>query len=401
MNKNMRKLVGYAILIVVLLFFYLFTPSYYVRYISLFFIGTIVLSFLYSRLIPLFITVERLDDVIRGIKLQDMTAQIVVKNRSPVPISYFTVEDMTGELFAEQNSFLVNLRPLERRVIRYTVKGHRRGEYHIGPVRLKGNDPLGFFDWTKRVASDMRAIVYPSIYPMDLINTTGLPAGNINVNDKMYEDVTQFRSLREYVPGDDMKRINWKASAKTAKLYTMEFDSTLYFPVLIVLNFCFDDYVVRLRNQMVERAAEIAASLAFYFANLKQEIGFVATGTTSTEENKEGDFIRVQGKSGYEHAQEILEVIAKLRPVPGRADFNSLLFRSGTGIQIGTKVMVVTPRVNEEQAQTLIGAKRKGLNLQVLQLESSQERRDEDFVKGALRVIPIKEMAQGTIHEQH
>ncbi len=66
---------------------------------------------------------------------------------------------------------------------------------------------------------------------------------------------------------------------------------------------------------------------------------------------------------------------------------------------MGTKVMVVTPRVSEEQAQSLISARRRGLNVQVLQLESSSERRDEDPLTGALPVIAIKEMGQETIHE--
>jgi uncharacterized protein (DUF58 family) len=400
MKSSSRRIVGYVLLLLVLLFFFLFSPSR-VRYVSFFLIGSIALTFLYGRLIPLFITAKHIDTIIRGIKLQQMDVKIEIRNRSFVPVSYFTIGDTTGELFAERYNFLVSLAPFERRVITYQVRGDRRGEYFIGPFKLKGTDPLGLFAWTKRIESHMRAIVYPTIRSVDLANRQGLPAGNININDKMYEDVTQFRSLREYVPGDDMKRINWKASAKTTKLYTMEFDSTLYFPVLIVLNFCFDDFPVRMRNQMIERAAEVAASLAFYYADLKQEIGFVTTGTTGTETaaRSTGDLLVVQGKSGYEHAQEILELIAKLKTVEGRVDFNSMLFRSGSSIAMGTKVLVVTPRVSEAQARSLIGARRKGLNIQVLQLESSGERRDEDHLRGAIKVIPVKEMGQDTINE--
>ena len=294
---------------------------------------------------------------------------------------------------------MVNLRPLETKTLRFVCKGHQRGEYFLGPVQLKGSDPLGYLNWRKRIDTRQQALVYPSIYRMDLVNDRGLPSGNININNKMYEDVTQFRSLREYVPGDDMKRINWKASAKTSKLYTMEFDSTLYFPVLIVLNFSFDDYPVRYRNLLVERAAEVAASLAFYFANLKQEIGFITSGSSGPDDTEEDGLIRVQSKSGYEHAQEILEVIAKLKTRKGSADFNSLLFRTGSSMPMGSRVMVVSPHIKESQAQTLIAAHRKGTNIQILQLESSSERRDEDFVRGALRVIPIRETGQEAINE--
>jgi len=397
--NNRRALINFFVLSALLAFFLLFSPSYFVRYISLFFIGSALLINIYVLVIPFFIQVRHVDSIVRGIKLQEMTIRLEVKNVSPIPIPYFTLNDQTGELFAEQHAFMVNLRPLETKVIRFICKGHQRGEYFLGPVQLKGSDPLGYLTWNKRIETRQRAIVYPSIYHMDLLNDRGLPAGNLNINNKMYEDVTQFRSLREYVPGDDMKRINWKASAKTSKLYTMEFDSTLYFPVLIVLNFSFDDYPVRYRNLLVERAAEVAASLSFYFADLKQEIGFVSSGTTGDAGADEAGLIKVQSKAGYEHAQEILEVIAKLKTTKGSADFNALLFRTGSSIPMGTRVMVVSPHIRESQAHTLIAAHRKGTNIQVLQLQSSSERRDDDFVRGALRVIPIKESGQEAINE--
>ena len=397
--NNKRALINFIILTVGLLFFLFFSPSYYIRYICLFFIGAAVLINLYILLIPTFIKVRHVDSTVRGIKLQEMEIKLEVRNISPIPIPYFTLTDSTGELFAEMYSFMVNLRPFETRIIKFICKGHQRGEYFLGPVQLKGSDPLGYLTWKKRVETRLRALVYPSIYRMDLKNDRGLPAGSLAINNKMYEDVTQFRSLREYVPGDDMKRINWKASAKTNKLYTMEFDSTLYFPVLIMLNFSLDDYPVRYRNLLVERAAEVAASLAFYFADLKQEIGFVTSGAANEQEGNEEGYISVQSKGGYEHAQEILEVIATLKARKGGADFNSLLFRAGSSIPMGTRVMVVSPHIREAQANTLIAATRKGTNIQVLQLESASERRDEDFVKGALRVISIRESGQDTINE--
>ena len=181
----------------------------------------------------------------------------------------------------------------------------------------------------------------------------------------------------------------------------MEFDSTLYFPVLIVLNFCFDDYPVRFRNQQIERAAEVAASLAFYYADLKQEIGMVTSGTVARgpRTNEEGDYVSVQRKSGYEHAQELLEVVAKLKSVRGNADFSGLLFHAGSSIPMGTRVFVITPPVSESQAQSLISARRRGMNIQVMQIESSSERKTEDFIRGALRVVAIKELSQETIYE--
>ena len=61
--------------------------------------------------------------------------------------------------------------------------------------------------------------------------------------------------------------------------------------------------------------------------------------------------------------------------------------------------LVESATITEAQANTLIAATRKGTNIQVMQLESSTERRDEDFVKGALRVVSIKQTGQDTINE--
>ena len=65
---------------------------------------------------------------------------------------------------------------------------------------------------------------------------------------------------------------------------------------------------------------------------------------------------------------------------------------------MGTKVLVVSPRIREGQAQSLIAAKRRGINIQILQIESSSERKEDDHIKGAMKVISVKEMGQDRIN---
>jgi uncharacterized protein (DUF58 family) len=392
--RNSKALVGVILAVGVLLFFYLFTPVRYVRYFAVVYLLVIAGGFLYSRIVPFAVDIVRADPVLRGIKLQDIELRLRVRNKTIFPVPYFSLSDTRGQLFSDSGTFAFSLGPFEERTLSYIVKGHSRGEFPVGPVTMKGSDPFGFFPWQRRVDAKGSVIVYPTIHPMDLVYRQGLPSGSLHIDDKMYEDVTQFRSLREYVPGDDMKRINWKASAKNNKLYTMEFDSTLYFPVLTVLNFCRDDFPMRHREALIERAAEIAASIPFFYTNLKQEIGFVSTGNLKGETG----FSTVPMKAGYEHAQGILELISKLQPVDGRADFNELFFQSGVNIQMGTKVIVVSPPFSQQQADVLIAAKRKGTNLLVLQIEPLTERVADEHFKGALKVISVKELGRETIH---
>ena len=105
----------------------------------------------------------------------------------------------------------------------------------------------------------------------------GLPAGSIRVDNPVYEDVTRYRSLREYLPGDSLRRVNWKASAKTGQLFVMDYLPLLHAPVLILLNLNSGDYPIRHRYHRIERAATLAASLVVHFLSLRQEIGLIAS----------------------------------------------------------------------------------------------------------------------------
>ncbi len=395
LHKKLRTILPRLLVLVPLGFFFLYTPVPYVRYIAALCIVLFASAFIYTRLIPRAVAVTRLDDVYRGIKLQDIELRLNVRNRMILPVPYFTVTDSHGQLFTRSDSWLVNLGPFEEQVVRYTVQGQRRGEYALGPVTVQGSGPLGLFSWQRRIDLPGSVVVYPTIHRLDLSYRRGLPSGSLSINNKMYEDVTQFRSLREYTAGDDMKRINWKASAKTDKLFTMEFDSTLYFPVLVVLNFCRDDYPARQRESLIERAAEIAASVPFYYTQLKQEIGFVSTGNLPEATG----YATAPIKAGYGHAQGILELISKLAPVDGHADFNAMLYESGVGVPMGTKVIIVSPPFNQNQADVLIAARRRGMNVLAMQIESQVERvRDEHFA-GALSVVSVGRIGGETIHD--
>jgi uncharacterized protein (DUF58 family) len=382
------------LVLVGLAFFFLFTPVRVVRVISAFYMLIIAATYLYSRMTPLAVTAARTNPVSRGIKLQDIELELRVRNRTPFPVPYFSLEDERGELFTDSGSFLVSLGAFEEKHMSYIVRGQSRGDFSLGPIRAEGTGPFGFFRWKKTIDAPGTVIVYPTIHPMDLVYRRGLPAGNLRTDDRMYEDVTQFRSMREYVPGDDVKRINWKVSAKNGKLFTMEFDPTLYFPVMLILNFSRDDYPRRHRSSLMERAAELAASVPFYYAQLNQEIGFISTGNLPNESGYSSRPL----KAGYEHAQGMLELISKIRPVDGHADLNELLYETGTKIQLGTKVIIVSPPLSAKQAEALIAAKRKGMNLLLLQVESQTEAVEDEDYAGVIGVVSVKRISGEVIH---
>jgi len=70
--------------------------------------------------------------------------------------------------------------------------------------------------WRRKLGARQRLIIYPEVLPLTRPLRSGLPAGTLPTRDQVYEDITRYRSLREYVRGDDARRINWKVSARMA-----------------------------------------------------------------------------------------------------------------------------------------------------------------------------------------
>lgn len=104
--------------------------------------------------------------------------------------------------------------------LRYEVRAPLLGVYEVGPTDLRLEDPFGLFYeerstsgshtlWVLPRREDLRKAALVSTLPMPLM-------GEHQVNRP--GDGFDFFALREYVPGDTLRSVNWKASARSSKL---------------------------------------------------------------------------------------------------------------------------------------------------------------------------------------
>ncbi len=340
-------------LVSVLLFF----PIRILQVISLLYLAALGLSFAYSRFMAGALVVHRHDLLLRAHRFDPIQIVLTIENRSPLPVPGVSLVDTIGPLFSrEPGKFVLRLRPWEKKRVSYTIESQHRGEYSVGPASLLGSDPLGFFPWRRSCGEVERLIVYPEVLPLRLPLSSGLPAGNVRSQDRRYEDLTRYRSLREYVPGDDARKISWKVSARMGSLHTMEYVPFLFAPVMILVNMNSEDYPFRFRSLWVERAAVMAASLVMHFYSLGQEIGLIASASMTNE----GVLPVAQISSAPGHAAAILEMLARMDVSGGSGDFTRLLFGSGVNIPVRTHIKVVTPVLTEAQHVFLREVKQKG-----------------------------------------
>jgi hypothetical protein len=374
-----------------LLLVVLFAPPPPMRILAAGLLAIRALAVAYLLIVRAGVTARRGEPLVHANRYTPFTCTLTVRNRTPLPIHFLTVADRIGSFAARQPAqFVVGLGPWEERSFSYELEGRERGEYQLGPVDLVGTDAFGFFTWRAQVPCYQRVIVYPNIFALDLRHKRGLPSGSLKVLNKLYEDVTRYRSLREYQPGDEPKRINWKASARMGALFSMEYVPSIYFPVLVLLNLTADDYPLVQRAHLVERAIEAAASLVFYFVGIGQEVGLVTTGRIGPAAEEDdgsalpGAYTVEPVRAGYAHAAHLLEQLARVNSVTGEhaANFVDVVQRGGVSVASGTRVAVVTPPLREEQRAGLLALRRRGYDVEVFLVSTHQARREDLQVEG-------------------
>ena len=140
-----------------------------------------------------------------------------------------------------------------------------RGEHQLGPVRLVCGAPFGLFPTSLTYQCEQRFLVHPTIEALPHQKSGGKIATTIGelVSPRGLGDTRNLRSLRDYHPGDDLRQVHWKASAKTggnARLLVKEFHAPAPSKTIIILDNSASGSQA-IHAQLFERAVTLAASI--------------------------------------------------------------------------------------------------------------------------------------------
>ncbi|MGV9195364.1 DUF58 domain-containing protein [Microbacterium sp. MC2] len=108
----------------------------------------------------------------------------------------------------------------------FAIPTSRRGVLQVGPVSVLRGDPLGLFERThdRRQAVDL--YVHPRTTNLEglslghLRDLEGLPAQHLARDD------VSFHALREYQPGDDLRHVHWKSTARVGDVMVRQYEET-------------------------------------------------------------------------------------------------------------------------------------------------------------------------------
>ncbi len=328
------------------------TPVLAIQWAVAFAGSTVLFSALYSRHIRTRIVVTRIPSVLSCFRHQTEQIDIHIENRGLLPVAHLSLSEPTGNLTADGRTTRVVSLPAKGSVsMRYTVKGTQRGTFTTGPLRIQAADPLGLFPWRMESGGVTNVSVYPALHRLILPRTRGLPAGNLTSSNRLYADPTRYRGLRDYMRGDDIRHISWKATARTGSLKTVEHLPAMYVPTTVILNLRSEDYARPGRYAAVERCIECAAALLRDAAHAGQSFSCVLSARIG------GTILNMgfPAGNGHEHMVLMLRAMADAETAPGGMDISQVL-GAISPVSPGSRICYVGPALPPEQLLLLDAA---------------------------------------------
>jgi uncharacterized protein (DUF58 family) len=136
------------------------------------------------------------------------------------------------------------LAPGEKAEELFAIPTQRRGVVKVGPVSVVRGDPLGLFERAHRRDDPVDLFVHPKTVLFDgqslgfLRDLEGLPAADLSRDD------VSFHALNEYQPGDDLRHVHWRSTARTGVMMVRQYEETRRSHFVIGLSRSIGDYAM-------------------------------------------------------------------------------------------------------------------------------------------------------------
>ncbi len=336
---------------------------------------------------------------------EEVTLSLSVENAKLLPLPWLEVEDtmprglpikgrrLRSSLHAETVVLesLFSPRWYERVTRRYTIQCNTRGVHQFGPTVVRSGDVFGFLNQEESLSNWQYLLVYPLVVPLARF---GLPArhpfGDRRAPRRLLEDPSRVTGVRDYAYGDSLRRVHWKATARTMQLQSKVYEATTTYTLVLFLNVAarIDGYF-GINPALQELAICAAASVTDWAINEGYEVGFYANTIMYMPETEESSAARTMQEdpehgleeelaaqlrkrrihlppaSSDEQRRRIMEVLARIQPFFGSA-IEDVIQAERTRLPAGATVVVITSAVNDPLLETLARLRQAGHAVTIL-----------------------------------
>jgi uncharacterized protein (DUF58 family) len=252
----------------------------------------------------------------------EVTATNVGKGRTPVLALRDPVAGTRGARL-----HLVPLRHAERARAAYRLPTDRRGVVAVGPLTIEVADPFGLAVHRRQGAPRIELTVFPHV---DVIapppgGGDRDPLGTVTNHRSLGRLGDEFYALREYVVGDDLRRVHWRSTARYDDLMVRQDEMPWQDRTTVVLDIRRASH----SEESLERAVSAAASVVTAAYRAQHHLRLVASdGTDAGLGNSIG------------HVEAIMEYLAMV-DTTGHGSLRAVLQGMRRSPQAGSLVVVL------------------------------------------------------------
>jgi uncharacterized protein (DUF58 family) len=210
--------------------------------------------------------------------VQGETLELLLRVESDVRLEALELfVDLPAGLTVEERAFAVHVPAGQQREHALAVHCDRWGGYRPGSILARARDPLGLFTYEAGTSLPGSLRVYPLPEALRAVvrpAATQTFAGNEVA--RLKGDGIEFADLRPFVPGDRVRRINWRASARRGELWVNEAHPERNADVIVFL-----DAFAEARDEAagtLDLAVRAASALASRYLARNDRVGLVSFG---------------------------------------------------------------------------------------------------------------------------
>lgn len=266
----------------------------------------------------------------------------IVENKKRLPLSMLKVKfrtdrhldfdqgkgSRTTDQFYRNDIFRVSGGERVTRTLKF--RGARRGYYTVDDVTLVAADLLLASSFVSELSAKAAIYVYPRLYDSrEFRQSLTRLNGEILSKRHLLEDPFEYRGIREYQPCDDIRSVNWKATAKTGDLMVNQKNYTSLKSVRIFFDVQ-DDHILKMED-CVEASLSITAGLAACFLAQGIQVSCHGNGMDILT----GKHVSIPPKAGDGQQDAILRALARVdlerEPISFSEAFEERLFTQAGG----------------------------------------------------------------------
>ncbi|MGH2608744.1 MAG: DUF58 domain-containing protein [Tepidiformaceae bacterium] len=301
----------------------------------------------------------------RAFSGEEVRLDVTLANRKLLPLPWFEWRmavagpfEVPGEHLAAAaapgTSWIVRRGAIgwyEQQAWDFRLASQERGWFFVGPVRLRSADLLGIFPSAHEFPETHHITVYPRVFP---IQDLGLPAdrpfGERRGRNPIFEDPIRIAGLREYRPGDPLKRIDWKATARSGELQSRVYEpsSTQQLYLMVNIDTMEHPWEGYLKDEL-ERIVSVTASIAVWAAGVKYSVGLLANGAFPDADRP----IRLAPSRSRDQLTRILEALAVIQPLT-MGDLAGAIQRESGRLAAGSTIVVVASLIPAPLAGAIV-----------------------------------------------